>query len=392
VNPDNRDVENQVLSLGFSHFERLVGESRPFFSEGRNYLPFDIFTSQRIPRFDTGLKVYGPADSKTNFSLLDAAQPGELNATAFGVQHRPDSLTYLTGGFTDMNSIEGSGTTSMVSANRSIGTGGVWLNEYRTSDSQAGEGWSQNFGTDISDKKGVLNASGLYISTSPQYFTRLGYTPEVDMKGYNTSVSYGPSYEKGLLRSFNFFLTKEQYRHQDNTPYRNSFDAEGSINVRNRFSFRGGYNQADFEGLIDRIRSFSLSFPENNPYRNLTLNRTWGFYNGNQPYRSTYLSGTYRIGTRLDLNLSQQFQDFQGYSDQTIFGYSLDLKHDQLLGGRLIKQYGKVDWYISYSRSGNAGAETYVALGDPNSPSFRASLIVKVVWPLEVLLHKPHRS
>ncbi|HAX41407.1 MAG TPA: hypothetical protein DCY80_02475, partial [Solibacterales bacterium] len=59
VNPDFRNVENQILSVDFSYFERLAGEARPFFLEGTNFFGTSrdapLFASQRIGKFDAGL-------------------------------------------------------------------------------------------------------------------------------------------------------------------------------------------------------------------------------------------------------------------------------------------------------------------------------------------------
>ena len=43
INPDFRNIENQILSIDFSRFERLAGESRPFFQEGSDDIRTPIF-------------------------------------------------------------------------------------------------------------------------------------------------------------------------------------------------------------------------------------------------------------------------------------------------------------------------------------------------------------
>jgi len=80
VHPDFRNIENQILSLDFSRFERLAGEVRPFFLEGRQYSGSALFASQRIGDFDVGLNSYGKINTKTQFG---AAGHGQLRRPEF---------------------------------------------------------------------------------------------------------------------------------------------------------------------------------------------------------------------------------------------------------------------------------------------------------------------
>jgi hypothetical protein len=42
------------------------------------------------------------------------------------------------------------------------------------------------------------------------------------------------------------------------------------------------------------------------------------------------------------------------------------------------------NWFLSYKRSGNLGAEYFLILGDPNATSFHKTLVFKVSVPLTV--------
>src|SRR5579871_4171901 len=76
INPDFRNIENQILSLDFSRFERLVAESRPFFQEGSQFMNSAIYASQLITSVDAGLNAYGRLNDRTSFGLIDTSRFG----------------------------------------------------------------------------------------------------------------------------------------------------------------------------------------------------------------------------------------------------------------------------------------------------------------------------
>ena len=64
VNPDSRNIETEVLSLGFSYGERFRSDNRPFFVEGGQYTPESrLWYSQRVGEMYGGLKAFGAAGS-----------------------------------------------------------------------------------------------------------------------------------------------------------------------------------------------------------------------------------------------------------------------------------------------------------------------------------------
>ena len=97
ISPDFRNIENQILSLDFSYFERLAGESRPFFLEGGSFfstsLDNPIFASQRIRTFDAGFKTFGQINDNTDVAFLDTIDVGERNSLAARISHRPTSTS-----------------------------------------------------------------------------------------------------------------------------------------------------------------------------------------------------------------------------------------------------------------------------------------------------------
>jgi hypothetical protein len=73
---------------------------------------------------------------------------------------------------------------------------------------------------------------------------------------------------------------------------------------------------------------------------------------------------------------------------QAILSANYDLGSDRSISGRAVMQGDDWNAYIAYKRSGNAGMEYFVILGDPNAQKFRSSLILKVTYPLQMFLGK----
>jgi hypothetical protein len=101
-------------------------------------------------------------------------------------------------------------------------------------------------------------------------------------------------------------------------------------------------------------------------------------------YRSLGVAGAYRAAKGLQLSLREQHVDYQGAADQTIFTAAYDLGKDRSIAGRLVRQNDQVNGYLAYQRSGNAGMEYFLILGDPNAPTYRNSITLKVVIPITI--------
>lgn len=53
------------------------------------------------------------------------------------------------------------------------------------------------------------------------------------------------------------------------------------------------------------------------------------------------------------------------------------------VAARFVQRDSDVSFYLAFRQSGNTGNEYYLIVGDPNSDTFRPSIILKAVFPLE---------
>ncbi|MES1227151.1 MAG: hypothetical protein ABUL72_00685, partial [Armatimonadota bacterium] len=98
VNPEFRSIENSILSLDFSYFDRLASESRPFFLEGQQFrgIGSRLFATQKIQDIDLGLNIYGPIDDKRQVSSLVAMDFGKKATIASSYVAQPDPASFWT--------------------------------------------------------------------------------------------------------------------------------------------------------------------------------------------------------------------------------------------------------------------------------------------------------
>lgn len=390
INPDFRNIENQVLSIDHSYFERLAGESRPFFLEGGNYFHTSndapIFTSQRIRSFDAGEKLYGKINPKTDIAILNTTDFSNQNNFVLNAFNQMSAHKSFRVAFSDMNTPDIKNT--------------AYHGEYRT-DRGPWTFYYQNAGTtDTIDGKGVRHNPGInysngnyggyfeYSSVTSHFDPRLGFAPQTGFHGFNGDMNLGHNLLHGPIQAENYNLF---WRGWD------KFDGGGKyiheMNFSTDHSLRSGtdislsYDAFEFGPFKDHVYTAGILRPWNDNYRRWSIFHGWGEVEGTD-YRTTGVNFLYRPIDTLQINGSYQTVDHNGTDRQAIVSANYDLGNDRSISGRAI--YRGEDWnaYVAYRRSGNAGMEYFLILGDPNARKFRSSLILKLTYPLQMFLGK----
>lgn len=385
INPDFRNIENQVLSIDFSYFERLAGESRPFFLEGNQYFQTSqdapLFVSQRIDGFDIGTKIYGKIGAQGTLGFLNTVDFGNEMNTVGSFNYNFDPHTAAHVAIANHESPVNSNLGSFVSFSHDFGPLSVFAQHMSTTDTQDGIGHRINSGFVYSGQglTGVLE----YTEISPKFRPRLGFAPERDFRGGNFFIEYvkpvklGPISELGVNASYFDSKTFE------NTPYRKTIDIGTSTTTKDGYDFDFDFNYQEFQGFKDSLFFFSLEHPRGDPYRHWQLDYATGNIAGHS-YRSIGPSLTYRPIKPLQLAISYQRVDHFETSDQLILSGNYELSKFDAISGRAIQRDSDTNFYLAFRRAGNRGNEYFLILGDPNARSFRTSLILKAVFPLEI--------
>lgn len=387
INPDFKNIESQLLSLDFSRFERLSSEVRPFFLEGRSYLNTALFASQRIERFDAGLNTYGKLDDKTSFGLIDTWLVHKEEDIVFNLSRNPTPNDQLRISYAGQNRPDVKNDGYLARYYRNFGPFSALFRTMGTKDADNGFGQSQY--ASVSYNKNPWGIYSDYTYTEASFSPRLGFVPEVDLKGPSMYAEYNPLFEKGTVAQVDLNVYGGSFQHIDGSFYRN----EGTINASFQHRKTGLQPSAsidwqDFEGQKDRLVTTNLEYPYNNGYRNVYAGYSFGTA-ATLPYRTASFGGRYRtLRNKLDLSLSAQTVSYQGYADQIIFTANYDLGKDQSISGRIVKAGGNIGPYIAYRKAGNRGAEYFLLVGNPNTEQFRTAVVLKVTVPFEIALKK----
>ncbi len=388
INPDFRNVENGILSIDPSFFERLADDGRAFFQEGSRFrsLGFDarIFASQRINAFDTGLNFYGKVGPTTNASLLSTVDFGEQQTLIGSIQHQFDERRSLSVGYAGNFQRGRDNDAVNLSYNEERGSYFNFASVQFTDDQQRKSGHRINGG--IFRMDGAVRGGFELIEISPEFFPRIGFSRESNLRGASANREWVLQPERGPFAEASFELSGLYYDHVTGGDYRREVSAEISARTRSDFGFQLQTEIARFEGFDDVGASVFAGYPLSDPYRNVGVS----YENGSfleQRFQAYGLNVAYRPIRQLQLFARNEFVSARGANEvQQILTWNWDIGRYEAFGGRLVRRGEDVNWYVSYRMSGKRGNEWFLILGDPNSRTFQPQIILKVVVPITIRL------
>jgi hypothetical protein len=401
INPDFRNIENQILSLDFSRFERLAGETRPFFQEGRQYIGSALFASQRIDNFDVGVNTYGRISNKTTFGLLDTVDwdrrnflfgqetRGTRNNFVGTFTHDPDPNLQLRLSVSSVDRPDLKNDAYLLRATKTMGDFSLQGRDLASRDSVEGYGRFTDLYLNY-QRNGWQGYFGWNRAT-PEFNPRLGFFPDRNFLGWEYGMQYNKNFDKGTLNDWGFFVGGNTYDHIDGSPYRHNLTINPFTTFRGGFAIVASASLDGFGDSNDTLYGLNVGYPRGNVYRNFGLSYQWGNQAGFD-YKSISGSLAYRTLGKLQTSLRMQHVEFNGKEDQAIFSASYDLGHDRSVSGRMVREQSDTNVYVALRQSGNLGTEYFLILGDPNARKFRSSLILKVTMPFEIALSKVHHG
>lgn len=385
INPDFRNIENQVLSLDFSYFERLANESRPFFLEGSGYrgVGFDsrIFASQRIRTFDAGINTYGSFDSKTTYSFLTTQDFGKEANLVATFDRKLSPQTNLNMAYVSAMKKGQNNQAAMINSFSRQGSYEYFAGARMTEDDLVKTGTSFNLGA-LRNEKGWFNYVE-YQQVSESFNPRLGFQRERDFRGLETWHEFEKTHPRGVVAETGIEFGGGWAERLDGTPYRKNIDLNTSVTFRNGIDWDMSIGQGTFLDSVDQNFRVNVEYPIGNPYRRAYIDYVTGNF-ARHAYDQFGMGFSYRPYKKVQTGLSAQWQRHYDDTRQLIASLSWDLGTYESLAGRIVEREGDINWYLSWRRSGGLGAEYFVILGDPNSREFSKSLILKAVFPLSI--------
>ena len=375
ANPDFDNIEQSVEGIDFSYGERYVGDRRPFFSEGGNvYNLGNLFYSRRIMDMDAGLKLFGKVAKNTSVGTLGTYHRNNQNfilrakqsftatshlVAAFLSHHRPN---------TDINSV------GHLSGNVRHGKFAV-----DSSFTQTWEGASDGKTGDVNLKyNGQLFQSqivGYFVD--PDYVNNLGYRPFTGLRGGGAEGIISNEWRGGFLRSIFVganVLTSNTY---EGEVFRRDFAVFSNFLAHSDYGLSAGLYGGRFQEFTDSVINIRLRARSSDPFNNVSIGYNWGKQADQRLHR---ISGNMNLrvyGFTAGLSSSIQWHFERRY--QHILTLAYDFSPALSLGSRLIWQMEGFNIYFALRRSGYAGTDFFIILGDPNASEFKQHLIAKVI-------------
>lgn len=386
INPDFRNIENDILSLDFSNFERLADEVRPFFLEGRDFrrtgFEFPLFASQRISRFDAGMNVYGNLGPKIQFNVIAALDTGVQDAAVVSTTFTPEPSVLIS---TSAVALQRRGQNNLANHLDFVKWDGPWQFfglVSRTEDDVLDKGYAYLGG--VQYQRQGWSANVVASRVDERFLPRLGFAQLRNYSGVNGYVQRQQTFRKGPVSRMTLFVSGNDYRQLgtgDN--YLSGYEFFMNAGFRNGLGASLEWSGKRFFETYDNFWSGTVNFPAGNPYRGVSLQYGQGRF-ADHPYRSLLALVRYRPVQRLQLTLGAQWVEHFEKQTQIVSNFNYQISKYDALGGRIVGRDDDWNAYISYRHSGGTGAEYFVILGDPNASEFKKSLILKLVVPVDV--------
>jgi len=386
INPDFRNIENQILSLDFSYLERLSAEARPFFLEGANYLQtgYDqrLFTSQRIRDFDFGAKAYGRLSDRTTFGVLSTFDFGQANANVINIDHKPTPRSTISGSYVGFQSPGKDNHGGRLLYGQLVGGFDIYGLMMATDDEEFGRGTNSRIG--YYRESGNWETFFEYAHVTSNFFPRIGFAPERNFAGFYAGFENQVHYQKSPTVAYTEWDVFYQNQNRLNGDiYRRDFEVSFGAALKNQLYVDVSHTQRRFEQFNDSGYGLYLEYPREDRYRRLAFQAASGRVRGDA-YLQMSLEALYRPIPYLQVSAGAEYVNHTEDQTQIIVSANYDLSRYESLGGRLSVQDGRTNWYLSFRRSGGNGNEYFLIVGDPNTETFRTQVILKAVIPIKI--------
>lgn len=375
ANPDFDNIEQAVEGIDFSYGERYVEDRRPFFSEGGNvYNVGGLLHSRRIVDMDGGLKLFGKVGRNTSVGTLGTYHRNNQNvilqasqsltatssiSTAFLSHHRRDNeannVAHLSG---DMRR----GKVSAASA---------------LTQSWAGVSDGREGNVSLRYNGSLFEPEVAVFFIDPDFVNNLGYHPFTGYRGGYVQGSIRNEWRDGFIRSVYLWTGVLASNTYEGKVFRRNVSAFSRFLTHSDYELFMSWDGGQFEEFTDSVFNIELSARASDRFNNVSVGYTGGEQAGERIHR---ISGNLNLRAYgFTVGLTSQIQWHFEKRYQQILTLAYDFSPALSLGSRLIWQVEGINVYFALRRSGYAGTDFFIILGDPNAPEFRQRLVAKVI-------------
>jgi len=390
ANPDFDNIEQAVEGIDFSYGERYVPDRRPFFSEGGNAYYLDsFFHSRRIAEMDGGLKLFGKVAKNTSVSTL-------------GTYHRNNQnfILRVAQGLTATSNINGAFLSNLQLDADANNVGYIWGNARYgkiATFAHIAQGWDGN--SDGRDGYARIGYAGQYLQSSisgffidPGFINRLGYHPFKNYRGVRLNNFFRNEWREGLIRSVSLGVDAQASNTYEGEIFRRNLYIISRILTHSDYALSAIWRGGQYEEFTDSVFGVRLGARASDRFNNISISYTWGEQAGEPIYRISGNLNLRAYGFTAGLTSQVQWHFKRRY--QQILTLTYDFSPALSLGSRLIwrsddfpaliasdfeEPSGHLNVYFALRRSGYAGMDFFIILGDPNALEFKQRLVAKVI-------------
>ena len=375
ANPDFDNIEQAVEGIDFSYGERYVPDRRPFFSEGGNvYNVGQLFHSRRIMDMDGGLKLFGKLGKNTSVGTLGTYHKNNQNFILSASQSLTATSKISAAFLSHHKQGNPLNNVGHISGNARRGRFTVfsdltqtWMDE---SDGRAGTIGLQYAGP-------LVQSYSYAFFTDPDFVNHLGYQPFTGYRGFTLGGNIKNEWREGIVRSITLFAGSEASNTYAGDVFRRNLRLFTQLLTHSDYAVSASWSGGQFEEFTDSLFGVSLGIRASDRFNNVSVDYNWGAQAGEPIYR---ISGNLNLRAYgFTAGLTSQIQWHFERRYQQILTLTYDFSPALSLGSRLIWQVDGTNIYFALRRSGYAGTDFFIILGDPNAIAFEQCLVAKVL-------------
>ena len=381
ANPDFENIEQAVEGIDFSYGERYVADRRPFFSEGGNIFG-DYFHSRRIVDMAGGLKLFGKIGKNTSIGTLGTYHPKNQNGI-LQVSQALTATSNISAAFLSHNRRDTeTNNVGYLSGNIRYGKFSAQSNLAQSRANEHTQSWTD--GLNGSNGYFSLRYSGGLVQpyfsaffVDPDFVNKLGYQPFTGYRGVNLGGQLRNEWRQGVARSANLSIQSEVSNTYASEVFRRSLSVYSSLLTHSDYSLSVSWYGGQFKEFTDSVFRVGFGARASDRFNNVRFSYTWGEQAGEDIYR---ISGGLNLRAYgFTAGLSSQIQWHFKRRYQQILTLTYDFSPALSLGSRLIWQVEGINIYFALRRSGYAGTDFFIILGNPNAITFKRRLVAKVL-------------
>lgn len=375
ANPDFDNIEQAVEGIDFSYGERYVPDRRPFFSEGSNvYRLSRLFHSRRIMDMDGGLNLFGKIGKNTSVGTLGTYHRNNQNVIFQATQSLTATSNISAAFLSHHHRDTGANNIGYLSGDMRHGKFSVGSRFVQTS---AGKSDGRNGFISVGYSGSLFQHYLSAFFVDPDFVNRLGYQPFTGYRGVGLGSFIKNEWREGFFRRASASVQSQISNTYEGEVFRRDFYVSSLILTHSDYALAAGWRGGQFEEFNDSVFSIGLRARASDRFNNVGITCNWGEQAGEPIQR---ISGNLNLRVyRFTAGLSSRIQWHFERRYQQILTLTYDFSPALSLGSRLIWQVEGINIYFALRRSGYAGTDFFIILGDPNASEFKQRLIAKVI-------------